>query len=145
MRFSRQGYWSGLPFPSPGDLPNPGIEPVSPALQADSLPTEQQGKPNNWLVPPNNSRELKNSGQCLTLHKEEKILSSNFCLFYSLGASVLWISQMSMMEGSDQQLWEFYKIERCGLSLLESICHPIYFSNNLCFYFFIFSLLYGFF
>ena len=46
MRFSRQGYWSGLPFPSPGDLPNPGIEPGSPALQANSLPTELQGKPN---------------------------------------------------------------------------------------------------
>ena len=43
--FSRQEYWSGLPFPSPGDLPNPGIEPGSPALQADSLPTELQGKP----------------------------------------------------------------------------------------------------
>ena len=38
--FSRQGYWNGLLFPSPGDLPNPGIEPGSPALQADSLPTE---------------------------------------------------------------------------------------------------------
>ena len=35
--FSRQEYWSGLPFPSPGDLPNPGIEPRSPALQADAL------------------------------------------------------------------------------------------------------------
>ena len=45
MRLSRQGYWSGSPFPSPGDLPNPGIEPRSPALQADSLPTELQGKP----------------------------------------------------------------------------------------------------
>ena len=45
--FSRQGYWSGLPFPSPGDLPNPGIEPRSPALQADSLPTELQGKPSD--------------------------------------------------------------------------------------------------
>ena len=44
MRFSRQGYWSGLPFPSPRDLPNPGIEPGSPALQANSLPTELQGK-----------------------------------------------------------------------------------------------------
>ena len=43
MRFSRQGYWSGLPFPSPGDIPNPGIEPGSPALQADSLLTELQG------------------------------------------------------------------------------------------------------
>ena len=43
--FSRQEYWSGLPFPSPGDLPNPGIEPRSAALQADSLPAEPQEKP----------------------------------------------------------------------------------------------------
>ena len=40
MGFSRQEYWSELPFPSPGDLSNPGIEPMTPALQADSLPTE---------------------------------------------------------------------------------------------------------
>ena len=40
MGFSRQEHWSGLPFPSPGNLPNPGIEPKSPALQADSLLTE---------------------------------------------------------------------------------------------------------
>ena len=45
MGFSRQEYWSGLPFPSPGDLPDPGIEPRSRALQADSLPTELCGKP----------------------------------------------------------------------------------------------------
>ena len=45
MGFSRREYWSGLPFPSPGDLPDPGIEPWSPALQADSLPTELWGKP----------------------------------------------------------------------------------------------------
>ena len=38
MEFSRPEYWSGLPFPSSGDLPNPGIEPRSPALQVDSLP-----------------------------------------------------------------------------------------------------------
>ena len=44
MGFSRQEYWSELPFPSPGDLPNPGIEPRSPALQIDSLPTELRGK-----------------------------------------------------------------------------------------------------
>ena len=41
---SRQEYWSGLPFPSPGDLPDPGIEPRSPTLQADTLPSESQGK-----------------------------------------------------------------------------------------------------
>ena len=40
-----QKYWSGLPFPAPGPLPNPGIEPGSPALQADSLPSEPPGKP----------------------------------------------------------------------------------------------------
>ena len=43
--FSRQEYWSGLTFPSPGDLSDPGIKPGSPALQADSLPTEKPGKP----------------------------------------------------------------------------------------------------
>ena len=45
MGFSRQEYWSGLPFPSPGDLPNPGIKPGSPALQADALTSEPPGKP----------------------------------------------------------------------------------------------------
>ena len=45
MGFSRQEYWSGLPFPSPGDLPNPGIEPWSPALQTDALQSEPLGKP----------------------------------------------------------------------------------------------------
>ena len=44
MEFSRQEYWSGLPCPPPGDLPNPGIKLQSPALQADSLPTEPLGK-----------------------------------------------------------------------------------------------------
>ena len=44
MGFSRQECWSGLPFPSPRDLPNPGIEPVSPALQVDALPSETPGK-----------------------------------------------------------------------------------------------------
>ena len=41
--FARQEYWSGLPFPSPGDVPDPGIEPRSPALQADTLPSELPG------------------------------------------------------------------------------------------------------
>ena len=44
MGFSRQEYWSGLPWPSPGDLPNPGIKPSSPALQAGSLPSKPPGK-----------------------------------------------------------------------------------------------------
>ena len=45
--FSRPEYWSGLPCPPPGDLPNPGIKPRSPALWANSLPTEPPGKPKN--------------------------------------------------------------------------------------------------
>ena len=47
MRFSRQEYWSGLPFLSPGDLPDPGIKPGSPVLQADSLLSKPPGKP--WV------------------------------------------------------------------------------------------------
>jgi len=45
MGFSRQEYRSGLPFPSPGDLPDPGIEPRSPALQINTLPSKPPGKP----------------------------------------------------------------------------------------------------
>ena len=44
MGFSRQEYWSGLPFPSPGGLPNPGMEPRSPALEANALTSEPPGK-----------------------------------------------------------------------------------------------------
>ena len=51
IEFPRQEYWSGLPFPSPGDLSDPGIEPRSPALQADCLPLEPPGKPNGlWIL-----------------------------------------------------------------------------------------------
>ena len=46
VKQSSSEYWSGLPFPSPGDLPDPGINPGSPALQADALPSEPPGKPN---------------------------------------------------------------------------------------------------
>ena len=46
MEFSRQEYWSGLPFPSPQDLPNPGTEPQSPALAGEFFITEAPGKPN---------------------------------------------------------------------------------------------------
>ena len=54
MEFSRQEFWRGLPFPSQGDLPNPGIEPGSPALQADSLPleyAERKSLKTRWISP----------------------------------------------------------------------------------------------
>ena len=65
--FSRQEYWGRLPFPSPGDLSYPGIEPGSPALQADSLPTELPGK-----LPGNTRREGLCGGRGYT---------GNFCAF----------------------------------------------------------------
>ena len=61
--FSRQEYWSGLPCPLPGDLPNPGIKPRSPILQANSLPSEPPGKPKSTAVgSPPFSRDLLNPG-----------------------------------------------------------------------------------
>ena len=53
MGFFRQEYWSGLPFPSPGDLPNPGVKPRSPTLWTHTLPSEPPGKPKDALYSPN--------------------------------------------------------------------------------------------
>ena len=57
MEFSRQEYWSGLPCPFPGDLPDPGIKSGSPALQADCLPSEPPGRP-IYLSSPNTKPEI---------------------------------------------------------------------------------------
>ena len=81
MRFSRQRYWSGLPFPSSGDLPNPGIEPRSPALQADSLPTELQEKPTVYdkcLIKMEKAVNLHNK----VLRGREKLQSHNFIILF---------------------------------------------------------------
>ena len=59
MEFSRQEYWSGLPFPPPGDLPHSGVKPGSPSLQAGSLPSEPPGKP--LVFPPRLARDSENS------------------------------------------------------------------------------------
>ena len=62
MEFPKQEYWSGLLFPSPGDLPNPGVEPASPAVQVDSLPLTYQRSP----VPGTGNKFLKFCFPCLT-------------------------------------------------------------------------------
>ena len=64
MGFSRQKYWSGLPFSSPGDLPYPGIEPASPALQADSLPSQPSEMPQ---IKPIRSFKFTHAPQLLSL------------------------------------------------------------------------------
>ena len=65
MDFSRQEYWNELPFPSPGDHPDSGFEPGSPALQADSLPTEPPGGGSD-LEYPGNLRQTLTSGFYIT-------------------------------------------------------------------------------
>ena len=62
MEFSRPEYWSGLPFPSPGDHLNPVIKPRSPALQADSLPAEHKGSPRTLEYPSSSPGDLPDPG-----------------------------------------------------------------------------------
>ena len=68
--FSRQEYQSGLPFPSPGDLPDPGIEPRSPTLQADALPSEPPGKPKETFKKGLNKEILKTLGKAPLQNRE---------------------------------------------------------------------------
>ena len=94
VEFFRQEYWSGLPFSSPGYLPNTGIEPRSPALQADALPSEPPGKPNNivliWIglgfavvkIVSSVQRHENNEDFFLLQHIFQQ-LTGNFALVYS--------------------------------------------------------------
>ena len=85
LGFSRQEYWSGLPFPSPGDLPNTGIKPGSPTLQADALPSEPPGKL-DLAQPKVNNKNLKKKPRSFPLstldsgskYKEEGMDSGAF-------------------------------------------------------------------
>ena len=111
MRFSRKEYWSGLPFPSPGDHPNTGIEPGSPALQADSLLSESPGKSQTWykLTYPiqtktqggelyclqftngeNRARRLSNSFKVTQVSKWELDLGSHSLCSWKLRSPASW-------------------------------------------------------
>ena len=63
MRFPRQKYWNGLPFSSPGDLPDPGMDPTSSVLQANSLPLSHQGSPKKYTV---GSNKISTQDPCFT-------------------------------------------------------------------------------
>ena len=90
MGFSRQEYWSSLPFPSPGDHPNPGIEPGSPALEADTLTSEPPGKPqrkdnqlhNNSVNPPAEYREAPYLPACLVSFFSVKLFVTLWTVAY---------------------------------------------------------------
>ena len=94
MGFSRQEHWSGLPFPSPGDLPDPGIEPRSPTLQADSLPSEPA-----WKLCRKNSRE-----PCWVTCKSE--------YSWVLLKTLLWENHQRLGEDSSKRI----KDESCQIS-----------------------------
>ena len=82
MGFSRQEYWSGLPFPSPGDLPKPGIKPRSPSLQADALSSELPGKNRGVKQLPQITQLLKsrarNSAQAIRLFSKINTMIYSF-------------------------------------------------------------------
>ena len=90
MEFTRSEYWSGQPFPPPGDLPSPGIEPRSPALQADYLPAEPPGKPNY--------SELPLTFAITTLQKLEREISTFFSI--SSSAEQRWEREIMRNSGS---------------------------------------------
>ena len=77
MGFSRQEYWSGLPFPSPGDLPDPGIEPRSPALQADALPSELPGKSTSQNGHHQKNLQTINAGEDMQKREPSYIFGEN--------------------------------------------------------------------
>ena len=88
IEFSRQEYWSGLPYPPPRDLPDPGIKPRSPALQADALPSEPPGKPLlGWMV-------IKNKKEMKDIRQFTHITHLKVCMIKTLGwcAKKLWIN-----------------------------------------------------
>ena len=88
MEFSRQEYWSELPFPSPGDLPNLGVKSGSPALQADSLPPESPGKPKEWRV----------LGKCpRTFTLKRKFWEHLYLFFSCLWLSMTWDEWYKLM------------------------------------------------
>ena len=111
MEFSRQEYWSGLPFLSSGDLPNPGIEPGSPALQANALPSEP-GEAMSWwgkhhnklrLIGTYGSLQMKRKWSCVIVPRN--ILSFAFLIFKKFFKN--W-SAVSFGEGNDNPLQYSY-------------------------------------
>ena len=89
MEFSRQEYWSGLPFSSPGDLPNPGIEPGSPTLQIDALPSEPP-----WI--PYVFEKISFEKNCKYVHSDVNSWVDDICSVWS------WQNLGSKIQGSVQ-------------------------------------------
>ena len=107
MGFSRQEYWSGLPFPSPGNLSNTGIEPGSPTLQADALPSEPPGKPVNKCLPP--------LGTCYTLPLVKDLCICNLVITWE------WIIFIYPFVYSSEYLDHICSINVCWIKYAKDI------------------------
>ena len=110
MEFSRQEYWSGKPFPFPGYLPNPGIKPRSPALQAHSLQSEPPGNPKNTAVGSHSLLQQIThwTGFCLLVHAVTAAASR------SQSSHLSWW-QLHSSTSSDQKFWtHFYILFLCS-------------------------------
>ena len=98
MWFPRQEYWSGLPFPSPGDLPDPGIEPESPTLQADALTYEPPGKPSrNEVVSKNQNWTLNSWGLHSSGGDKQIVLKSLWKCWQGLSTYGKWYKGVYML------------------------------------------------
>ena len=117
MGFSRQEYWSGLPFPSPGDLPDPGIEPRSPALQADALTSEPPGKPHTHL-----GMLIKLSSNCPAQETDSQshLLLTCYSSF-SVQSSSSHARFMPVWSGASLPQWEDYFMIQAGEVFFSSL------------------------
>ena len=102
MGWPRQEHWSGLPFSSPGDLPDPGIEPVFPAWQADSLPLSHQGSPFKFCASglKKYSKSLYNGEltlQAVGLYKLSPLINLLFFFLSNPGALIIWYPTSSSL------------------------------------------------
>ena len=122
MGFSRQEYWSGLPFPFPEDLPDPGIQPTSPTLQADALPSEPPGKPQTMLNSYYKSHCFKDPGYKNKGKKREFLRVHNFIRRRGVKGSKTGV-QRSVEHGEDSAAVLIQKrngfIEKVALSKVD--------------------------
>ena len=127
MGFSRQVYWSGLPFPSPGDLPDPGIESRSPALQADALLSEPPGK--STLCPLMQTRDTFRI--LFFLWKDSAFLEKgNAVLVWCLASEREWVGGWRP-QAEETQTWEVLGFEREGHTGRATVSHSIFKSLEL--------------
>ena len=107
MGFSRQEYWSGLPFPSPGDLPDPGIEPRSPTLQSDALTSEPPGKPRKAMTNLNSILKIRDITLVTKVHPIKAIV---FLVVMYECESHIWMWELGHKESWALKNWCFQTV-----------------------------------